>query len=257
MSTSISTTRTAPRSPGGRRSPRPSASVSRPRSTSAPRRRPTSTRSTSSASAAATPARCWRHRPTAVASASSRRARRRARVDGRDRDRARRRRRLAPPCPRRHQRRRRARSRVSKAVAGAPALRGVIGGSNDHRPLNRAVMGVLWPALWGHSLATSGDSRPKRTSSASGPPQNLVPEGPLPSVRIDDPAVRAAAGDLAAPVEGGKPATRRSRRASCRSYAALVATWAAAAERQAAQQQGDVLRGLVRNPTASRYAWHG
>ena len=35
----------------------------------------------------------------------------------------------------------------------------------------------------------------------------------------------------------------------------LVGTWAAAAERQAAQQQGDGLGGLVRNPTAARYAW--
>ncbi len=83
---------------------------------------------------------------------------------------------------------------------------------------------------------------------------NLVPEGPLPSMRVENqpygllPATslrrwRSAAGDPA--IESRLvPLVRQ-----------LVDTWAAAAERQAAQQQPDALRDLVRNPMATRYAW--
>jgi len=143
---------------------------------------------------------------------------------------------------------------VSKAVAGAPRLRGVIGGANDHRPLNRAVMGVLWPALWGHSLANVWGFETQADELGIWAAANLVPEGPLPSLRIEEhpygllPATSLARWKAAS----GDPAIETRLVPLVRS---LVATWAAAAERQAAQQQGDVLRGLVRNPTASRYAW--
>lgn len=143
---------------------------------------------------------------------------------------------------------------VSKAVAGAPRLRGVIGGEDDHRPLNRAVMGVLWPAMWGHSLANVWGFSTQADELGLWAAANVVPEGPLPSLRIEDqpygllPATslqrwKAASGDPA--IEARLVPLVRS----------LVATWASAAELQAAQQQGDVLRGLVRNPTAARYAW--
>ena len=144
---------------------------------------------------------------------------------------------------------------VSKAVAGAPRLRGVIGGADDHRPLNRAVMGVLWPAMWGHSLANvwgfstpGGRARPlgRRESRARGPAALAADRGA---------AVRAAAGHLAATAGRRPAATRRSRRGSCRSCAASSPPGRPRRSGRPREQQGDVLRGLVRNPTAARYAW--
>ena len=133
-------------------------------------------------------------------------------------------------------------------------LRGVVGGDADHRPLNRALVGALWPALWGHSLANVWGYDEPADELGLWAAENLVPEGPLPSMRIENqpygllPATslrrwQAAAGDPA--IEARLVPLVRS----------LVDTWAAAAERQAAQQQGDALRDLVRNPTAARYAW--
>jgi hypothetical protein len=143
---------------------------------------------------------------------------------------------------------------VSTALAGAPQLRGIIGGEPDHRPLNRALVGTLWPALWGHSLANVWGADTQADEVGLWAADNLVPEGPLPSLRIENqpygllPATslrrwQAAAGDPS--IEGRLVPLVRG----------LVDTWAAAAERQAAQQQGGGLRDLVRNPTAARYAW--
>ena len=143
---------------------------------------------------------------------------------------------------------------VSKAVAGVPRLRGVIGGADDHRPLNRAVMGVLWPAMWGHSLANVWGFSTQTDELGLWAAANLVPEGPLPSLRIEEqPYGLLPATSLARwKATDGDPAIEARLVPLVRS---LVAIWAAAAERQAGEQQGDVLRGLVRNPTAARYAW--
>jgi hypothetical protein len=143
---------------------------------------------------------------------------------------------------------------VSKAIAGAPVVRGVVGGEGDHRPVNSSLVGALWPALWGHSLANVWGYESLADELGLWAAANLVPEGPLPSLRIENqpygllPATslhrwQAASGDPA--IEARLVPLVRS----------LVDTWAAAAERQVAQQQADVLRGLVRNPTAVRYAW--
>jgi hypothetical protein len=143
---------------------------------------------------------------------------------------------------------------ISTALAGAPLLRGVIGGERDHRPLNRALVGTLWPALWGHSLANVWGIDSQADELGLWAADNLVPEGPLPSLRIENqpygllPATslrrwQAAVGDPA--IEGRLVPLVRG----------LVDTWAAAAERQAAQRPGGGLRDLVRNPTAARYAW--
>ena len=143
---------------------------------------------------------------------------------------------------------------VSKALAGVPRLRGVIGGADDHRPLNRAVMGVLWPAMWGHSLANVWGFSTQADELGLWAAANLVPEGPLPSLRIEEqPYGLLPATSLARwKATDGDPAIEARLVPLVRS---LVAIWAAAAERQAGEQQGDVLRGLVRNPTAARYAW--
>ena len=108
--------------------------------------------------------------------------------------------------------------------------------------------------MWGHSLANVWGFSTQADELGLWAAANLVPEGPLPSMRIENqpygllPATSLARWQAAA----GDPAIEARLVPLVRS---LVATWAAAAERQAAQQQGDVLRGLVRNPTAARYAW--
>ncbi len=143
---------------------------------------------------------------------------------------------------------------VSTALAGAPVVHGVVGGDADHRPLNRAVVGALWPALWGHSLANVWGYATEADELGLWAATNLVPEGPLPSMRIGAqpygllPATslrrwRTAAGDPA--IESRLVPLVRE----------LVGTWAAAAERQAVQRQADALHDLVRNPTATRYEW--
>ncbi len=143
---------------------------------------------------------------------------------------------------------------VSTALAGSPVMHGVVGGDSDHRPLNRAIIGALWPALWGHSLANVWDYATEADELGLWAAANLVPEGPLPSMRIENqpygllPATslrrwRSATGDPA--IEGRLVPLVRE----------LVGAWAAAAERQAAQSQADALADLVRNPTATRYEW--
>lgn len=143
---------------------------------------------------------------------------------------------------------------VSTALAGAPVVHGVVGGDADHRPLNRAVVGALWPALWGHSLANVWGYATEADELGLWAAANLVPEGPLPSMRIGTqpygllPATslrrwRSATGDPA--IEARLVPLVRE----------LVGTWAAVAERQAAQRQADALHDLVRNPTATRYEW--
>jgi hypothetical protein len=142
---------------------------------------------------------------------------------------------------------------VSEALAGAPVVRGVVGGDKDHRPVNKALVGALWPALWGHSLANVWGLGTQADELGLWAAANLVPEGPLPSMRIENqpygllPATslhrwQAASGDPA--IEAQLVPLVRG----------LVDAWAAAAERQAAQQR-DPLRDLVRNPTAARYTW--
>ena len=142
---------------------------------------------------------------------------------------------------------------VSAALTGTSAIRGVVGGEADHTPLNRALVGVLWPALWGHSLANVWGTGTRADELGVWAADNLVPEGPLPSMRITDqpygllPATslhrwRTASGDPSIEAQL-VPLVRQ-----------LVETWAAAAERQSGQPS-DALGDLVRNPMATRYAW--
>ena len=141
---------------------------------------------------------------------------------------------------------------VSTALAGAPVVRGVVGGESDHRPLNRALVGTLWPALWGHALANVWGYATTADELGLWAADNLMPEGPLPAMRIGSqpygllPATslrrwRAADGDPE--IEGQLVPLVRG----------LVDAWAAAAERQAGQR--DALRDLVHNPIATRYRW--
>ena len=142
---------------------------------------------------------------------------------------------------------------VSSALAGKPVLRGVVGGESDHRPLNGALVGALWPALWGHSLASVSGYGSRADELGLWAAANLVPEGPLPSMRVGTqpygllPATSLRRWTRAA----GDPAIEDQLVPLVRE---LVGAWTAAAERGAAATT-DALRRLVRNPTAMRYEW--
>jgi hypothetical protein len=142
---------------------------------------------------------------------------------------------------------------ISKALVGAPVVRGVIGGEKDHRPVNGALVGVLWPALWGHSLSNVWGYAGQADELGLWAAANLVPEGPLPSLRIGNqpygllPATslrRWRAADEDPEIEDRLVPLVRT----------LVDTWAAAAERQAARP-ADAFGDLVHNPAAARHAW--
>lgn len=76
---------------------------------------------------------------------------------------------------------------VSAALTGKPGLLAPLpGGEIDDAPVNAAMVAALWPALWGHGLkdvwGLGDDAFPVGAWAAD----NLVPEGPLPAVRIGD-----------------------------------------------------------------------
>ena len=76
---------------------------------------------------------------------------------------------------------------VSAALTGKPGLLAPLpGGEMDDAPVNAAMVAALWPALWGHALkdvwGLGDDAFPIGAWAAD----NLVPEGPLPAVRIGD-----------------------------------------------------------------------
>ena len=143
---------------------------------------------------------------------------------------------------------------AATALTGRASLRGIVGGDDDHAPLDRAFVRVLWPALWGHSLANVWGYSTDADHLGLWAAENLVPQGPLPSMRVgDQPYGLLPATSLRQwQADEGDPAIEARLVPLVRT---LVRTWAAAAERQAAQQQRDSLRDLVRNATATRYAW--
>ncbi len=142
---------------------------------------------------------------------------------------------------------------VRSALGGPVTMPAVVGGDSHHDELDRALVGALWPALWGHTLGNVWGDGGRADELGVWAAQNLVPEGPLPSIRVDTqpygllPATalrrwRPAAGD---PVIEA---------ALVPLVAGLVATWASTAER-AAGAATRPLDSLVRNPAATAYAW--
>jgi hypothetical protein len=139
------------------------------------------------------------------------------------------------------------------ALAAPASLPGVVGGESSHREVNSNLVRALWPALWGHSLGNVWGNGSRTDDLGVWAAQNLVPEGPLPTLRIDSQPY------------GLLPATslRRWARASgdptiedqlIPLVRELVDQWAATAERLAASGT-DSLHQLVRNPNATAYAW--
>ena len=142
---------------------------------------------------------------------------------------------------------------VRLAVGGPGTMPAVIGGDSHHDELDRALVGALWPALWGHALGNLWDSGKGADDLGVWAAQNLVPEGPLPSIRVDTqpygllPATALSGWRPAA----GDPAIETS---LVPLVADLVARWASTAQR-AAGAVTRPLASLVRNPAATTYAW--
>ena len=142
------------------------------------------------------------------------------------------------------------------SVEGAttlPALTAVPGGEVDHRPLNQALMATLWPALWGHSVAdVNGFDDADRLGVWAA--DNVVPEGPLPTLRIGDrpygllPVTSLRRWRRA----GGDPTIERQ---LVPLIDQLVDRWARAAEPSTTPRPPPFLDHLVATPNATAYSW--
>lgn len=145
-------------------------------------------------------------------------------------------------------------SLIGSTASLPSALPAVVGGGSNHTPIARAVVKAVWPALWGHSLANVAGEGSRADRLGVWAAENLVPEGPLPSMRINDtPYGLLPATSLRRwRKHSGDPAVESS---LVPLVADLVDRWAARAERRAGQSTGEPLSGLIRNPQATRYAW--
>jgi hypothetical protein len=144
---------------------------------------------------------------------------------------------------------------VTRTLAGSGAtLPALPGGAADHRPLNRALMGTLWPALWGHSLGNVLGYDRQVDLLGLWAAENVVPEGPLPVLRVGaQPYGLLPATSLAAWREApGDPAIETELVPLVRE---LVARWAAAAEDAAIETGRRPFELVLRTPAAARYVW--
>jgi hypothetical protein len=129
----------------------------------------------------------------------------------------------------------------------------LVGGAATHRPLNQALVRALWPALWGRGLASVLGYTETADPLGLWAGDNLVPEGPLPVLRVGkQPYGLLPATSLARWVgASGDPAVEGD---LVPLVAELVRRWAARAE--LAARAGDrSLATVLRTPTATRYEW--
>lgn len=142
---------------------------------------------------------------------------------------------------------------VRVALAAPASLPGIVGGESNHHAVNSRLVQALWPALWGHSLGNVWGNGSRTDDLGVWAAQNLVPEGPLPTLRIDtQPYGLLPATSLRRWVRSsGDPGIEDQLIPLVRE---LVVQWAATAERVAASGT-DSLHQLVRNPNATAYAW--
>ncbi len=142
---------------------------------------------------------------------------------------------------------------IRVALAGPAGLPGLLGGDSSHQQVNADLVRALWPALWGHALGNVWGDGSRADDLGVWAGENLVPEGPLPAMRIDtQPYGLLPATSLGRwTADSGDPAIEAQLVPLVRE---LVRAWAAASER-AAGIGSTSLTELVRNPTATSYAW--
>ncbi|MFF0945488.1 hypothetical protein ACFYE2_14855 [Kocuria sp. CPCC 205300] len=76
---------------------------------------------------------------------------------------------------------------TSTALTGDPNLLGNLPGApSEHRRWNNAMVGALWPALWGFAAQDIWNLPAGRLEAAEWARHALLPEGPFPTVRIGD-----------------------------------------------------------------------
>ena len=84
----------------------------------------------------------------------------------------------APPQPQE------ATTDVGLSTTGQDTLAPLRGGDTDTRPVDRAMVAALWPALWGHMLKDIWGFGAVAHEVALWARENMNPEGPLPPLRI-------------------------------------------------------------------------
>ena len=142
---------------------------------------------------------------------------------------------------------------VRAALAAPATLPGLVGGEASHRAVNANLVGALWPALWGHGLANVWGNGSRSDELGVWAAQNLVSEGPLPSLRIaSQPYGLLPTTSLRRWVRAGTDPAIESRLVPL--VTEMVAQWAAKAE-SLADANDDPLHQLARNPHATGYAW--
>jgi hypothetical protein len=76
-------------------------------------------------------------------------------------------------------------ARLARALTGDPAALGPLpGGEADHTTAARALVGAVWPALWGHAFKDVWGLGVGVVEAGLWAAQTVAPEGPLPAVRI-------------------------------------------------------------------------
>ena len=76
---------------------------------------------------------------------------------------------------------------VSAALTGKPGtLAPLPGGERDDGDVNASMVAALWPVLWGHALKDVWGLGGDVFAVGEWAARNLIPEGPLPAVRIGD-----------------------------------------------------------------------
>ncbi len=147
---------------------------------------------------------------------------------------------------------------VSLALTGSATTLGPLpGGDASPAAVNHALVAALWPALWGHALSEVWGLDTQARELGAWAAANLVPEGPVPPIRIGDQpygVLPLTPLSRVAPAPGDPPIEQ--------ALVALLATlrdhWVLAAEGAGTSEGAgtDRLLELVAHPPSSvGYAW--
>ncbi|AKF86650.1 hypothetical protein MFUL124B02_30900 [Myxococcus fulvus 124B02] len=147
---------------------------------------------------------------------------------------------------------------LSHALVGRGNVFGQLpGDSFNHRAPGQSLLTALWPALWGHGLKDVWNQGAQVVDVGLWASQHVVPEGPLPPIRIHDQpyGVLPTTSLRRWQVAPGDPALEEEQRPS---LVQAMGQWAAAAEGLGTVAGADtdkLLKLLGRTPTSNGYAY--
>ncbi len=147
---------------------------------------------------------------------------------------------------------------ISQALVGRPNVFGKLPGDGfDHLTPGQSLLAALWPALWGHGLKDVWNQGTAVLDVGLWAGQHVVPEGPLPPIRIkDQPYGLLPATSLRRwePVSGDPPLEENQRPG----LAQALGQWSSAAESAGTVAGADtdtLLRLLGRTSSSNGYAY--